>query len=279
MKTNFPSIRLCGMSVNTYTTQLNFMKIRTNLTLALFLACSCNAQNLLINGDFSQGNNGFSSDYYFVSSGVSQTPDTYGIRSNSQDFNPGYTLFYDHTTGNGNMMLVDGFPAAGKIVWTETVSVATNAQYVFSAWATSADPANVPTLQFFINGVQVGSDMTLSTKSGQWQQFLTGWNSGENSSATLSIVDENLIEYGNDFALDDLSFSPALPSLCIALASDNRVVISWPSPSTGFVLQQNSDLATTNWMNSSFFVNDNGMAKSVTNSEPTGNLFFRLSHP
>jgi hypothetical protein len=55
------------------------------------------------------------------------------IRTNSQDFNPAYTLFYDHTTGTGNMMLLDGFPAGGEIAWTETVSVTTNAQYIFSA--------------------------------------------------------------------------------------------------------------------------------------------------
>jgi hypothetical protein len=168
------------------------------------------AQNLLANEDFSGGNQDFSSGYSFVSSGTSTTAGTYGIRTSSQDFNPGYVSFGDHTTGTGNMMLVDGSTTANTVVWSETVSVTNNAQYAFSGWATASDSANVPTLRFFINGIQAGPDVTLSTAAGQWQQFFMVWNSGATNSATLSIVDENLIALGNDFALDDLSFSSSV---------------------------------------------------------------------
>ncbi len=61
--------------------------------------------------------------------------------------------------------------------------------------------------------------------------------------------------------------------------SNASCTISWPSPSTGFVLQQNSNLGTTNWTNSSFTINDDGATKSVTNLPLTGALFFRLRHP
>lgn len=54
------------------------------------------------------------------------------------------------------------------------------------------------------------------------------------------------------------------------------VMISWPSSSTGFVLQQNSDLATANWSTSGFTLSDDGTTKSITITSPTGNLFFRL---
>jgi hypothetical protein len=55
----------------------------------------------------------------------------------------------------------------------------------------------------------------------------------------------------------------------------NSVIISWPSPSTGFVLQQNSNLATTNWTTSGV-ISDDGTNKSITITSLTGNLFFRL---
>jgi len=55
--------------------------------------------------------------------------------------------------------------------------------------------------------------------------------------------------------------------------------VSWPSPSTGFVLQQNSNLVTTNWPASGFTISDDGTSKSITIPSPEGNLFFRLSHP
>lgn len=251
------------------------------ILLAIFPACAGNAQNLLTNGDFSGGNVGFSSGYTYVASGESATPGTCGIRTNSQNFNPAYTLFYDHTTGNGNMLLLDGSPGTTTIAWTETVSVVTNAQYTYSCWATSSDPYNVPTLQFSINGIQVGSEITLSTDSGQWQQFLAVWNSGATNSATLSVVDENPMgyAYGNDFALDDFSFSLAQPSLSIVLSNTNSAVISWPSPSTGFVLQQNADLTTTNWTASGYPITTNNGTNSITLAPPTGNLFFRLAAP
>jgi hypothetical protein len=119
------------------------MKIRINLILAMLLAGACDAQNLLTNGDFSEGNAGFSSGYTYVASGESFSPGTYGIRTNSQDFNGNYTSFYDHTTGNGNMLLLDGSPGNTTIAWTETVSVMTNMSYTFSCWATSSDPYSV----------------------------------------------------------------------------------------------------------------------------------------
>jgi hypothetical protein len=61
--------------------------------------------------------------------------------------------------------------------------------------------------------------------------------------------------------------------------SGNSITISWPSSSTGFVLQQNSDLGTTNWTTSNLTISDDGTNKSINITSPTGNLFFRLSHP
>jgi hypothetical protein len=59
------------------------------------------------------------------------------------------------------------------------------------------------------------------------------------------------------------------------------VIISWPSPSSGFVLQTNSDLTTTNWATDNLSVSSDGTNKSVNlfinPQEPE--LFFRLSKP
>lgn len=60
--------------------------------------------------------------------------------------------------------------------------------------------------------------------------------------------------------------------------SGNTVKISWPYPSTGWTLQQNPDLTTANWTASGGISND-GTNNFITITSPTGNLFFRLSHP
>ncbi|SPE56241.1 putative Mitogen-activated protein kinase kinase kinase [Verrucomicrobia bacterium] len=166
-------------------------------------------QNLVVNGDFSGGDTGFSNDYFFVQSGRDIAASTYGARANSQDFNPDYACFADHTSGTGIMLLVDGSPFPNQVVWTETISTTTNTPYTFSAWATAADALSPAVLQFLINGVQAGGDLVLSTNAGHWQQFTATWYSGASTSAILSIVDTNVSGPGNDFALDDVSFAVA----------------------------------------------------------------------
>jgi len=68
------------------------------------------------------------------------------------------------------------------------------------------------------------------------------------------------------------------PTLAIA-KSGNDIVVSWPSSATGYTLQQNSNLATTNWTASGYPVTTNGATASITISSPTGNMFFRLISP
>ena len=57
----------------------------------------------------------------------------------------------------------------------------------------------------------------------------------------------------------------------------NSVKVSWPYPSTGWALQQNSDLATANWSASSGITND-GTNNFITITSPTGKFFFRLKN-
>jgi phosphatidylinositol-3-phosphatase len=70
------------------------------------------------------------------------------------------------------------------------------------------------------------------------------------------------------------------PSLTIT-KSGNSAIISWPSPSTGFYLQTNSNLTRTNWANytGTIATNGAGTSNSVTVTPPVGNLFFRLANP
>ena len=69
------------------------------------------------------------------------------------------------------------------------------------------------------------------------------------------------------------------PLLSIQFTSASIVVVSWPSPSTGFALQENSDLISTNWVNAPQAVSDNGTNKFITVSPPAGHRFYRLVKP
>jgi hypothetical protein len=79
--------------------------------------------------------------------------------------------------------------------------------------------------------------------------------------------------------VNETIFPLVAPLLTVSLTGPNAVVVSWPSSAAGFVLQQNSDLTTTNWPDFSGTVNTNVTTKSATISPATDTRFFRLFHP
>jgi hypothetical protein len=70
--------------------------------------------------------------------------------------------------------------------------------------------------------------------------------------------------------------TPGSPALTIT-HSGNSIIVSWPYPSSGFVLQQNNGLSTTNWTASGFAITTNASVNSITITSPARNLFFRLA--
>lgn len=73
--------------------------------------------------------------------------------------------------------------------------------------------------------------------------------------------------------------NPYGPLLVIHRTQTNTVLVSWPSPSMGFSLQQASDLTTPSWTAPSESIADNGTNKFIIVNPPTGNRFYRLFKP
>jgi hypothetical protein len=201
--------------------------------------------NVVTNGDFSAGNTGFTSQYAFkdLSSGapgckcVLVPESDYGVGTNPNDYHSAFSAPNgDHTTGTGNMLIVNGAPTANVQVWAENIPVIPNTDYVFSYWATSVSPSNPATLQFTINGTQL-STITLSATAsvGTWQYFSTTWNSGSlNGSYQIALVNQNTVASGNDFAVDDIVFAPVYrQSYNVTLNPIPVLTIITPSPVCG----------------------------------------------
>ena len=68
---------------------------------------------------------------------------------------------------------------------------------------------------------------------------------------------------------------PGAPLLTITLTTTNTAMVSWPSPSTGWSLQQNNDLSPANWVAGPAPV-DNGIIKYIIVTPLNGNRFYRL---
>ncbi len=57
------------------------------------------------------------------------------------------------------------------------------------------------------------------------------------------------------------------------------MLLSWPSLSAGFKLQQNADLTIDNWVTLSVNPAADGTNRTVTITPAVGNRFFRLKYP
>ena len=165
--------------------------------------------NVVINGDFEQGNTSFTSAYRYS---TSLGPEgTYYVDANAHDHHGGFTGAHDHTNGSGLYMMVNGAGTPNTVIWQQTVTVQPNTSYAFSVWVNTLSPYSeqyLSRLQFSINGEQIGevfrSPLTLNT----WSQFYQVWYSGTNSQATITILNQNTALAGNDFGIDDISFVP-----------------------------------------------------------------------
>lgn len=156
----------------------------------------------VVNGNFEQGNTGFTSSYQ-------HNTDLYGEGTYFVDSDASWhhESFVGHGHGgSGNFMIINGATMPGTNVWTETVSVQQNTNYAFSTYVCSVCAGAEAQLQFSINGQQIGRVFSAPSTTNTWIQFYQIWNSGNSTSATITILNQNTTGGGNDFGLDDISF-------------------------------------------------------------------------
>lgn len=184
------------------------------------------SDNIVTNGDFESGNTGFTSGYSYYTTnsntwGVIGQEGTYTINTNSANVHNNFGNYpcLDHTYGNGTgkCMYVNGAGSANTTVWQQVIPVIPNTDHIFITWVASLAQGQstgnnqLARLQFSINGQTIGNIFTAPTATSQWQQFYQIWNSGNSTTATIRILNQNTVGSGNDFALDDISFSPMYP--------------------------------------------------------------------
>jgi hypothetical protein len=197
------------------------------ILLVMFVSNLCNAQcptdllsgqNLVTNGDFSQGYTSWTHDpaYSEFVSGNSN-PGVIYAGSSAHFFNPGgFTDYPDHTATADNMsLMVDGLCTAGVVLWQQTnIPIKPNTTYYFGLWISSLK--NNPTfqghLEFTINGAVLPFSVNAPAAGQTWVLAETSWNSGPTPPATATIAIANTTTSGCatevDFAVDDISFIP-----------------------------------------------------------------------
>ena len=230
--------------------------------------------NLVANADFSAGNTGFTSEYKYSADGIPEG--VYYVDKNSFPWHPFLGSNVDHTTGNGNMLLVNGDTVFNIIIWKQNFNIVPNTNYVFSVWLQSIFAGNPAELQFSINGTQIGNVFTASDTTGVWQQFYTIWNSGAANAAVISVVNKDTIKKGNDFALDDISFAEIIidnDSVKVSVA--NRPILTLNQDTAicnGSAVQLNATGANTYVWNASKYLSALNIANPI--ATPLQDTFF-----
>jgi len=196
------------MRLSTKTLILFFLLLRSAEVSAQCGPCQYEAQ-LITNGDFSQGNSGFMTDYDLGFGFCALCPEsTYGVGFNAFFFHTDF-VGTDHTNPPlENFMIVNGSTIAGTEVWCQLVNLQPSTSYTFSYWMQDvADNPNLhPLAQLvvMIDGVQLGSMMEAE---GGWQEWTATWNSGMESQVEICIINNQNQGGGNDFGLDDISMT------------------------------------------------------------------------
>ena len=167
------------------------------------------AASVVSNGTFEQGNTAFTSAYTYHSNTGSQAlwdEGTYAVGTNASSYHMYFQNRTDHTSGTGNYMIINGATVPNVNVWTQTATVEPHTQYAFSVWVCSLSSENLAQLQFSVNGEQVGPIFTAPAVADGWARYYEVWSSEENTSALITVLNQNNGQSGNDFGIDDISF-------------------------------------------------------------------------
>lgn len=192
-------------------------------TITYALLAESESNNMITNGDFSAGDNGFTSGY--TSGVLPLAASSYFIGASSTAAGPGTSACSDHSSGSGNMLMARNTAAANGTVWQQTVPVSPNTTYQFSAFIQSLKLFNNSLLELAINGNRVLENITPGGTC-NWQKHAVLWNSGNNSTVTLAIQNKaNNSGIDDYFAIDDIKFAPySIKKDTIRITVDSPVV-------------------------------------------------------
>ncbi len=171
---------------------------------------------LVANGDFQLGNQGFASNYNYFNPGSMGNFGQYSVLNQSEV--PIANMQWwglDHTAyaPTGKMLVIDGY--GGPIAWQQTVNVTAGTNYAFSAWF---DNLVIPTKNYddpqvalFVDNTSIAGPLSFAEIPDQWIRLCGTWTANATGTAVLSIRVLATTSIGNDFAVDDVSFRACLP--------------------------------------------------------------------
>ena len=173
--------------------------------------------NLVLNGDFQQGNTNFTTDYtYNVRDSSSLLAEgSYHVVANAQNAHPFWASVVDHTFGNaaGKFLVANGSANTNQAVWKSIpISVTqSNVPYRFEAYITSVYPSTPPQLSFEIGDGTHWTPLGVTPSlvgwpTGKWKFTFADGKFSTPGTYYLRLKNSVSASGGNDMGVDDIYF-------------------------------------------------------------------------
>jgi hypothetical protein len=165
---------------------------------------------LVVNGDFSDGDTGFDTDYRpFSSFQMAEgeyvvTDHTSGRHSLVRDDVP------DHS-GDGFMLMINSALEPNVAVWQQRVPLVAGASYRMTVWARHWLPETVVPFDYEVrvDGASVGAmRQEAALEDSGWTRLRLEWVSAASGEVLVALFNMDLTRQNNDHFLDDISLVP-----------------------------------------------------------------------
>lgn len=204
----------CGMNTKTCTVLVTVVCIPMAC-----LVCPPNSvqgPELVNNGDFANGYNGFGNQFRpKFTPGSNTVAGGFSILNSLQVplANPDWSCL-DHSTGSssGKFLVCDGPSSFGTIAWEQIIQVQPGRHYNLCLFANNLHivpptPGDYdPEVEILINSIPVTGPITIPKSPDDWLPISASWASDINTMAHIEIRSIAVNSIGNDLALDDVSF-------------------------------------------------------------------------
>jgi hypothetical protein len=259
----------------------NTVVLTVGLMFGLATGAAFARQELIVNGSFESGaqtNMDGLPGWGWI--GPADNHSDYGVAASSVDPDVAeqgsfYAYFHGHPTDGSQDCL------------GQTVNLTVGAPYTISFYlATDGATLGSGAAMYVVIGTSFGIDysqdvlvMSYTPNSANaipYQKFTT------NITATTAseILSFHGIDATSAILLDNVSMTPAAPLLNVSLSSSNTLLFTWIGSTTGFVLQVNPSLGTTNWVTLTNAPVAAGSSNEIVLPTPAASSqFYRLTLP
>ncbi|MCZ4695857.1 hypothetical protein DWB61_14515 [Ancylomarina euxinus] len=163
--------------------------------------------DILYNGDFSSGRGNFETDYDWVQGNL-RNPGEFALTFTPKSENAAFEDF-DDMEGGGLMFLAQSNIPGDTVYQKLDIPIERDYNYILKVHGRMAQVAKPQLLDIYINDEKIKSNFLIDDVS-KWQSATALWKSKDNQKATISLVDANAGGNKGVFAIDSITFIPAI---------------------------------------------------------------------